>query len=161
MFVDAFHEVPVSVDSDLDAGVAEPCLDRLWVFTFCDELSGVGVTQIVNSAWFADGRCDGCTPGPSEGPAAEKRTGLGGPDGGVGWGIGVEMMIEGVDDDVREGDGAFGGRSLRRAEDWWLSGGFDVRCIDGESPPVHVDIGDLEAGEFSPSQSGVGGDGCE
>jgi hypothetical protein len=44
LVAEAVHEVPVAVDGDLDGGVAEPSLDRLWVFAFSDEPCGVGVT---------------------------------------------------------------------------------------------------------------------
>lgn len=57
--------------------------------------------------------------------------------------------------------GAFGGCGLRGSEDGWLSGGFDERRPDVEPLVWPVDATGLEAGEFSPSQSGVGGDGCE
>jgi hypothetical protein len=53
--------VPIAVHRDLDRGVAESGLDGLGVFTFCDEPRGVGVTQIVYSAWRPDGFCDGST----------------------------------------------------------------------------------------------------
>ena len=50
LFVEAIHEVPIAIHRDLDRGVAEPGLDSLGVFAFCDEPCGVGVTQIVYSA---------------------------------------------------------------------------------------------------------------
>jgi hypothetical protein len=64
LVVEAVHEVAVAVDGDLDRGVAEPRLDRLWVFAFCDEPGGT----IVDSAWFPNGFCDGMAPSSSEGP---------------------------------------------------------------------------------------------
>ncbi len=138
LVVEAVHEVAVAVDGDLDRGVAEPSLDRLWVFAFGDEPGGVGVTQVMDPARRTDRFCDGSAPDPSEGSPAEKPASFGGPDRGVGWGMGVEMMAESVDDDLREGDGALGGCGLRGSEEGWLSGGFDERCPDGEPPPVNV-----------------------
>jgi len=125
LMVKVVHEVPVAVDGDLDRRVVEPGLDRLWVFAFSDEPGGVRVTQVVDPARFRDGFCDGFPPDPPEGSASGEPAGLGSPNCGAGWGIGVEMMI------------------------------------DGESLPVLVDVGDLKTSEFSPSQTGVAGDGCE
>jgi hypothetical protein len=50
LLVEAVHEVAIAVDRDLDRGVAESCLDRLGVFSCGDQPSGVGVSQVVDSA---------------------------------------------------------------------------------------------------------------
>jgi hypothetical protein len=50
LVVEAVHEVAVAVDRDLDGRVSESGLDRLGVFSCGDQPSGVGVSQVVDSA---------------------------------------------------------------------------------------------------------------
>jgi hypothetical protein len=71
------------------------------------------------------------------------------------------VTAEDIDDDLGEPDRALRSVGLWRTKEGWFSGGFYERRPDVEAFAWPIDVVGLEAGEFSPSQSGVSSDGRE
>jgi len=53
--VEAFEEVPVCVEGGSDGRVSKTLLDHFRVLTLADQQGDVGVSQVMESAWFSDG----------------------------------------------------------------------------------------------------------
>ncbi len=71
LVVEAVHQVPVSVDGDLDRGVPEPGLNGLGMFTGSDQPGGVRAAQIVDPALSGDRLGHGSSPDPPEGTPSQ------------------------------------------------------------------------------------------
>jgi hypothetical protein len=155
--VEAFEEVPVSVEGGSDGRVSKALLDHFRVLTLADQQGDVGVSQVMESARFSHGGTDGGQPETLAEGGSVQGAALGGVEHEVRrtGRLGGQVFGEGFDEEAGEGDRTTGGGRLGLAE-YDLPANLAARLGDRGGTGQHVETSDPQTGELSEALSRVG-----